>query len=66
MVKRVYLIHTGGTLGMQCSPHGYATVPGHLEQLLTNRPELKQPGMPTVIMRSLGPLLVSSNPFPEN
>jgi L-asparaginase len=66
MGKRVYLIHTGGTLGMQRSPHGYATVPGHLEQLLTNLPELKQPGMPTVIMRSLGPLLDSSNPFPEN
>jgi len=51
---------------MQRSPHGYATVAGHLEQLLTNLPKLKQPGMPTVIMRSLGPLLDSSNPCPEN
>ena len=66
MSKRVYLIHTGGTLGMQRSANGYTTVPGHLEQLLANLPELNQAGMPEYTLREYDPLLDSSNLFPED
>jgi len=66
MSKRVYLIHTGGTLGMQRSPNGYTTVPGYLEQLLAGLPELNHAGMPEYTLREHDPLLDSSNLFPAD
>ncbi len=66
MQKRVYLIHTGGTLGMQRSPYGYTTVPGHLEQLLAGLLELNHADMPAYTLREYDPLLDSSNLFPED
>ena len=61
MSKRVYLIHTGGTLGMQRSHNGYTTVPGYLEQLLASLSELNHAGMPEYTLREHDPLLDSSN-----
>jgi L-asparaginase len=66
MSKRVYLIHTGGTLGMQRSANGYTTAPGYLEQLLAGLPELNHVGMPEYTLRECDPLLDSSNLFPED
>ena len=60
MQKRVYIVHTGGTLGMQRSPHGYTTVPGHLAELLAGLPELSHAGMPEYSLREYDPLLDSS------
>ena len=41
MKKRVYIIYTGGTIGMQPTPEGYAPAPGYLAEQLLSMPELK-------------------------
>ncbi len=44
--KRIFVIYTGGTLGMQPTPRGYQPLAGWLEQQLRQLPELQQPKAP--------------------
>lgn len=44
--KSVFIISTGGTIGMMKTEHGYAPHPGHLEKSMAKIPELKNPDMP--------------------
>jgi len=62
--KRVYVIYTGGTIGMQRTPEGYAPSPGSLQEQMKGMPELRDPAMPDVVIQEYEPLLDSSNMTP--
>lgn len=64
MKKRVYVIYTGGTIGMKRTPHGYAPAPGSLQEQMKGMPELRDPSMPDVMIHEYDPLLDSSNMSP--
>ena len=64
--KRVYLINTGGTIGMARTPEGYAPAQGFLEVQMRRMPELADPSMPEFTIHELAPLLDSSNMTPQN
>ena len=62
--KRVYVIYTGGTIGMNRTPEGYAPAPGSLQEQMKGMPELRDPSMPDVMIHEYQPLLDSSNMTP--
>ena len=62
--KRVYVAYTGGTIGMDRTPDGYAPAPGSLQEQLERMPELRDPDMPDVMIHEYQPLLDSSNMTP--
>lgn len=62
--KRVYVIYTGGTIGMRRTPDGYAPAPGSLQEQMKGMPELRDPAMPDVMIHEYEPLLDSSNMTP--
>jgi L-asparaginase len=64
MKKRVYVIYTGGTIGMQQTPDGYAPAPGSLQEQMKGMPELRDAAMPEVEINEYDPLLDSSNMTP--
>lgn len=64
MRKRVYVIYTGGTIGMSQTAGGYAPQPGSLQEQLASMPELRSPAMPEVTIHEYTPLLDSSNMTP--
>ncbi|HVG24482.1 MAG TPA: asparaginase [Thermoanaerobaculia bacterium] len=64
MKKRVYVIYTGGTIGMRRTPEGYAPAPGSLQEQLRGMPELRDLAMPDVVIHEYEPLLDSSNMTP--
>lgn len=64
MRKRVYVIYTGGTIGMMRTPEGYAPAPGSLQEQMKGMPELRDPSMPDVMIHEYEPLLDSSNMTP--
>lgn len=65
MQKKVYIAYTGGTIGMKNTADGYRPVPGHLEELMRNLPELSAAGMPHYDIHQYEPLLDSSNMTPQ-
>ena len=64
MKKRVYVIYTGGTIGMLPTPDGYAPAPGALQDTMKSMSELRDPAMPEVTIHEYDPLLDSSNMTP--
>ena len=66
MKKRVYIIYTGGTIGMQPSSEGYTPAPGYLAEQILSMPELKHELMPDVQIHEYDPLLDSANMTPED
>ena len=44
--RRVLILYTGGTIGMQQTPQGYAPVPGWLEGQLRSMPQFQDPDQP--------------------
>ena len=62
--KRVYVIYTGGTIGMRRTPDGYAPAPGSLQEQMRGMPELRDSDMPDVVIHEYQPLLDSSNMTP--
>ncbi len=64
--KRIFVIYTGGTLGMQPTPRGYQPLAGWLEQQLRQLPELQQPEMPEFVLHEYAPLLDSSDMQPQH
>ncbi len=64
--KTVYIIHTGGTIGMAQTPAGYAPQAGFLATQLARLPELADPRMPAFAVHELTPLLDSANMTPAN
>jgi L-asparaginase len=63
-VKRVYIAHTGGTIGMNRTRKGYGTQPGYLQQQMELMPELAHPSIPSFTIHDYDPLLDSSNMTP--
>jgi L-asparaginase len=66
MRKRVYIVYTGGTIGMIPTPDGYAPAPGYLAEQIAAMPELKSDLMPEVEIHEYDPLLDSSNMTPAD
>lgn len=61
MKKRILLIYTGGTIGMNRSDDGYAPQAGFLQKLLRDIPALHNESMPYWELLEMDPLLDSSN-----
>ncbi|MCA9539522.1 MAG: asparaginase [Myxococcales bacterium] len=72
--KRVLIIYTGGTIGMERSPRGYVPAPGRLQQQLERMPQFHDPAFPRFTtpetefgrriqyhIKEFAPLLDSSN-----
>ncbi|MCA9974588.1 MAG: asparaginase, partial [Anaerolineales bacterium] len=66
MKKRVYIANTGGTIGMEKTPHGYAPAPGYLAEQMTQISVLKGPSMPNYDLHEYDPLLDSANMTPKD
>ena len=62
--KRVYIAHTGGTIGMKRTRAGYTPQPGYLQALMKGMPELRHESMPSYAIHDYKPLLDSSNMTP--
>lgn len=61
MRKKVYIIYTGGTIGMSKTKDGYAPLKGNMEKELELIRELKNDEMPTYKFHEYEPLLDSAN-----
>lgn len=66
MKKRVYIIYTGGTIGMRPTSEGYAPAPGYLADQIMAMPELASDLMPDVAIQEYDPLLDSANMTPDD
>jgi L-asparaginase len=66
MRKRVYIVYTGGTIGMQLTSDGYAPAPGYLAAQLAAMPELCDAAMPDYTIHEYDPLLDSANMAPTD
>ncbi|HXG59152.1 MAG TPA: asparaginase [Thermoanaerobaculia bacterium] len=66
MKKRVYIAHTGGTIGMRRNRKGYATERNYLAGLMKQMPELRHPSIPAYTIGEYDPLLDSSNMTPRD
>ncbi|HUP45867.1 MAG TPA: asparaginase [Thermoanaerobaculia bacterium] len=64
MRKRVYIAHTGGTIGMVPGRAGYRPARGSLQKQMDAMPELSHPSMPSYTIHDYEPLLDSSNMTP--
>ena len=64
MRKRVYIAHTGGTIGMSLSRDGYSVERGYLSAQMRSMPELSHHSMPEYAIHEYEPLLDSSNMTP--
>lgn len=62
----VYIVYTGGTIGMQRSADGYVPATGFLEEQMRADPVLSHPGLPEYFIHELAPLLDSSNMTPAD
>ena len=65
MRKRVYIIYTGGTIGMKRTRNGYQPRSGYLQEQMDAIPELHHPSMPSFTIHEYDPLLDSSNMTPR-
>lgn len=66
MKKRVYIVYTGGTIGMTQTLDGYAPAPGYLAEQIAAMPELASDLMPEVDIHEYAPLLDSANMTPDD
>ena len=61
MKKNICIIHTGGTIGMIRSDHGYLPKSGYLETVLDSISDLHDESMPSYDFYEMNPLLDSSD-----
>eukprot|EP01105_Mastigella_eilhardi_P007249 TRINITY_DN18752_c0_g1_i1.p1 TRINITY_DN18752_c0_g1~~TRINITY_DN18752_c0_g1_i1.p1 ORF type:complete len:357 (+),score=107.90 TRINITY_DN18752_c0_g1_i1:73-1143(+) len=62
----VYVVYTGGTIGMKQGDHGWEPVSGFLEDLMSTMPQFQADDMPIYTVKEFSPLLDSSNMFPSD
>ncbi|KAH3732957.1 L-asparaginase 1 [Pelomyxa schiedti] len=62
----VYVVYTGGTIGMKQGDHGWEPVSGYLEELMASMPQFSASDMPTYVVKEFDPLLDSSNMYPSD
>lgn len=60
-MKKICLIHTGGTIGMVRTLMGFSPKSGYLQRVLDKIDDLRAEGMPTCDLIELDPLLDSSD-----
>lgn len=66
MKKRIYVAHTGGTIGMQQDALGWRPAPGYLQEQMKTLAALQHPQMPEYTVEEFDPLLDSSNMTPRD
>lgn len=59
--KKIAILYTGGTIGMEHSENGYVPSPNFLEKALESIPDLNHPEMPEWSLMEFSPLLDSSD-----
>jgi L-asparaginase len=64
--KRIYIVYTGGTIGMIKTPDGYVPAPGNLEKEMAQIRKLQDPAMPDYTVHQYDPLLDSANITPAD
>jgi len=62
----VFVLYTGGTIGMRPSASGFAPEGGYLAELMAGMPELSGPEMPDFVLEECEPLLDSANMRPAD
>jgi L-asparaginase len=62
----IYIIYTGGTIGMKPTSHGYSPEPGFLGEYIQNLPEFFHHSMPNFTLYEHSPLIDSSNMSPQH
>ena len=63
---RVFVLYTGGTIGMRATGSGFAPEPGDLLRRIRALPELDAPGMPDITLEECDPLLDSADMQPSD
>ncbi|MEH6824468.1 MAG: asparaginase [Motiliproteus sp.] len=64
MQHRIYILYTGGTIGMQRSPQGYVPMPGLAELIAQKMPLHLSANMPDYVLEELDLLIDSTNATP--
>src|SRR5690554_4209558 len=64
--KQIYVVYTGGTLGMQKTERGFRPVPNWFEQQLRSLLEFNSPEMPGFKLHEYSTLLVTSDIHPQH
>ena len=66
MNKRIYILYTGGTIGMQQSPQGYVPMPGLADLIAQKMPVHLSANMPDYVLEELDLLIDSTNAVPND
>ncbi|WP_207062947.1 asparaginase [Motiliproteus sp. SC1-56] len=66
MSKRVYILYTGGTIGMQRSEAGYVPTPGLADLIAQKMPLHLSANMPQYVLEELDTLIDSTNATPRD
>lgn len=66
MKRRVYIVYTGGTIGMHKTAAGYVPAPGLLARLMQSIPEFSHAAVPDFTINEYQPLLDSANIQPDD
>lgn len=64
--KKIFILSTGGTIGMRKTEQGYAPEPGHLQKALTKLPELQNVDMPDYDLHEYENPIDSANMTPKD
>ena len=64
--KKVFILYTGGTIGMKPDTEGFTPQSGFLAEAMSKFPELDLPGMPDVEIAEIADPIDSSNMSPEH
>lgn len=63
---RIFVVYTGGTIGMRKTPRGYRPEPGYLQHLLDELPRFADAELPKFEIAEFDPLLDSSDMTPRH
>src|SRR5690606_6061525 len=63
---KIFIVYTGGTVGMLKTPRGYRPEPGYLQRLLDEIPRFGDETLPEFVIDEFDPLLDSSNMTPAH
>ncbi len=63
---KIFVVYTGGTIGMRKTGRGYRPESGYLQQLLDKLPQFKAPEVPDFDIEEFDPLLDSSDMAPAH
>jgi L-asparaginase len=63
---KIFIVYTGGTIGMRKTPSGYRPEPGYLQHLLDQIPHFSDAELPQFVIEEFEPLLDSSDMNPSH